>query len=110
MYRFLSLLVVLVPLAYILFFPKQAVHKFTESNVVAAQAMTKPLFEPIQNAQPQWITVEPRSKPECLKESGGALNPVYVRCINGYQKQISINSQGHEMVLSERAISLNIPR
>ena len=54
--------------------------------------------------KPYWVTVEPKTKPECLKVSNGELNPAYVRCINGYQQQITKDANGNTRVLSERPI------
>lgn len=68
------------------------------------------VVDSFSSRQPHWVTVSPKSKPECLLESAGALNPVYVRCINGYQKQVTVDSGGKERVISERSIPMNLPR
>tara|TARA_B100002049_G_scaffold224174_1_gene195290 strand:- start:741 stop:1007 length:267 start_codon:yes stop_codon:yes gene_type:complete len=38
---------------------------------------------PLQNSQPQWITIAPRSKEACFKESNGVINSTFVRCRRG---------------------------
>jgi hypothetical protein len=58
----------------------------------------------ILDNQPQWITVQPKSRAICIKESQGVLNRLYMRCRNGYQEYSRINSQGQKTVLSERPI------
>lgn len=54
--------------------------------------------------QAQWITIEPRSREECLAESGGVLNNMFVRCRNGRQELVRFDSKGNKVVLSERPI------
>ena len=61
----------------------------------------------IHAAQPSWVTVAPRSKEDCLKESGGELNNFYVRCRNGRQEYVRTDSLGNRRVLSERPIPAN---
>lgn len=56
------------------------------------------------SGQPFWDTIQPGSKEDCLKESGGNLNNVYVRCRNGRQEYVRIDSQGRRYVLQERSI------
>lgn len=58
----------------------------------------------MQSNEPQWITVEPKSREACLKESGGTLNQVYMRCRNGRQEYVRFDGNGQKVVLSERAI------
>lgn len=60
--------------------------------------------------QPHWVTVPPRSKSECIKESRGELNPVYARCINGYQEFVRVDANGRRYVLQERLIPSHMPR
>lgn len=56
--------------------------------------------------QPEWITVPPRGKDECLAESGGVVNPTFMRCRNGRQEYVRFDSKGNKKVLSERPIPL----
>lgn len=58
-------------------------------------------------AQPSWVTIAPRSKADCIKESGGELNNVYVRCRNGRQEYVRVDSLGNRRVLGERPIPVN---
>ena len=51
---------------------------------------------------PEWIDVAPRPKDDCLKESGGTINPTFVKCRNGYQQKIVRLSDGSVKVLDER--------
>lgn len=53
---------------------------------------------------PRWETIPPRSKEECIKESGGELNNFYARCRNGYQEQVRMDAAGRRHVLRERSI------
>lgn len=54
--------------------------------------------------QPQWITIEPGSKEECIAKAGGVLNNTYMRCRNGRQEQVRIGADGKKVVLNERPI------
>lgn len=58
----------------------------------------------MQSNDPQWITIAPKPKEACLKESGGTLNQVYMRCRNGRQEYVRFDANGQKVVLSERAI------
>lgn len=58
----------------------------------------------MQSNEPQWITIEPKSKETCLKESGGTLDHTYMRCRNGRQEYVRFDTNGQKVVLSERAI------
>lgn len=60
--------------------------------------------QPLRESQPQWITIEPRSKEDCLAESNGVINSAYVRCRRGRQELTRFDSAGSRVVLSERAI------
>lgn len=53
----------------------------------------------------EWETVAPRSKEQCLLESGGVVNPVFVRCRNGRQEQVRY-SNGRRIVVRERPIPM----
>ena len=55
-------------------------------------------------SQPQWITVKPRSKDECRVESGGVVDPTFMRCRNGYQEYVQVGRDGTRKVLRERPI------
>lgn len=54
--------------------------------------------------QPQWVTIAPRLKDDCLAESGGVINPVFIRCRNGRQELVRFDASGNKIVLSERDI------
>jgi hypothetical protein len=54
--------------------------------------------------QPQWITIEPGSKEECIAKAGGVLNNTYMRCRNGRQEQVRIGADGKTVVPNERPI------
>lgn len=56
--------------------------------------------------QPEWVTVPPRTKEECLAESGGVVNPVFVRCRNGRQEYVRTDRQGNRSILRERPIPM----
>ena len=74
------------------------------THLLASPLDPVPMLQSIHDMQPYWVTVEPKTKPECLKVSNGELNPAYVRCINGYQQQITKDANGNTRVLSERPI------
>lgn len=57
--------------------------------------------------QPQWITIPPRSKEECIKESGNVLNTIYMRCRHGRQEYVRYDANGKKIVLQERPIPLH---
>lgn len=58
----------------------------------------------MEATEAQWITIAPRSKEECLEESGGVLNATFLRCRNGRQEQVRYDRQGNKRVLRERPI------
>lgn len=60
----------------------------------------------MSSLQPQWITIQPRSKQECIAESGGVLNTTYARCRNGRQELVRFDANGNKIVLSERSIPM----
>ena len=60
--------------------------------------------QPLRDSQPQWITIEPRSKEDCLAESHGVINSTYVRCWRGRQELTRFDAAGNRVVLSERGI------
>ena len=61
----------------------------------------------IASQQPQWITISPKSKEECIAESGKVINSVYIRCRNGRQEFARFDANGKKIVLSERPIPMN---
>lgn len=67
-------------------------------------SVTENMRKNMQANEPQWITIAPKTKEACLKESAGTLNQVYMRCRNGRQEYVRFNSNGEKVVLSERAI------
>lgn len=66
----------------------------------AARALTGPLAD----GRPEWITIAPRSKEDCIAASGGILNSVYMRCRNGRQEYVKHDADGGRRVLAERPI------
>lgn len=64
----------------------------------------KGVAQSIMDLQPHWETIEPRSKEECLKESGGVLDKRFVRCRNGRQEWVRYDTEGRRKVLQVRAI------
>ncbi len=64
------------------------------------QSLTKSMA----SMQPEWITIMPRSKEECLVEAGGELNAIFMRCRNGRQEYVRYDANGKKMVLNERSI------
>jgi len=77
-----------------------------EFGAGVGEAVGEGLTKGLSQMQPQWITVQPRSKDECLAESGGVVNPVFVRCRNGRQEFVRFDASGNKIVLSERSIPL----
>lgn len=77
-----------------------------EFGAGVGEAVGEGLTKGLSQMQPQWITVQPRSKEECLTESGGVVNPVFVRCRNGRQEFVRFDASGNKIVLSERSIPL----
>lgn len=65
--------------------------------------------ESISEVQPSWVTIQPRSRDDCIEESGGEINNVYVRCRNGRQEYTRVDSRGRRFVLRERPIPTNFP-
>lgn len=61
----------------------------------------------LSSMQPQWITIAPKTKEECLVESGGVINPMFVRCRNGRQELVRFDAKGNKAVLNERSIPLH---
>lgn len=60
--------------------------------------------QPLRDAQPEWVTIAPKSKKACIAESGGELNTLYMRCRNGRQEYVRHDANGRKHVLSERPI------
>jgi hypothetical protein len=58
----------------------------------------------VANLQPEWITIPPRSKEECIAEAGGVIDSIYMRCRNGRQEYVRYDENGRKRVLSERPI------
>jgi len=68
-------------------------------------------MEQVAPPVPQWETIQPKSKADCLQVSGGVLNPVFVRCHYGYQELVTYDSKGHRKVIQDRPIPVaGIPR
>lgn len=62
-------------------------------------------MQPLVESQPRWITVEPRSKHECLVLTHQVLNRTYLRCRRGWQEYVRYDATGQKVVLSERGDS-----
>lgn len=75
-----------------------------EFGAGAGEAIGARIGNAIWEMQPQWITIAPRSKKECLAQTGGEMNAMFVRCRNGWQEYVRYDRQGAKVVLSERAI------
>ena len=60
--------------------------------------------QPLRDSQPQWITIQPRAKEDCLAESRGVINSTYVRCRRRRQELTRFDGAGNRVVLSERGI------
>jgi len=61
-------------------------------------------IQPLRDSQPQWITVKPRAKEDCLAETDGVINSTFVRCRHGRQELTRFDAAGNRVVLSERRI------
>lgn len=61
----------------------------------------------ITSQQPQWITINPRPKKECIAEAGGVINTVYVRCRNGRQELVRFDENHNKIVIQERSIPMH---
>lgn len=61
-----------------------------------------------EDLQPEWVTVAPRTRAECLKVTGGVVNPQFVRCRNGWQEYVQYTASGRKRVLQERAIPISL--
>lgn len=61
----------------------------------------------ITSQQPQWITINPRPKKECIAEAGGVINAVYMRCRNGRQELVRFDENRNKVVLNERSIPMH---
>ncbi|HEY0915917.1 MAG TPA: hypothetical protein VGE22_13680 [Solimonas sp.] len=59
-----------------------------------------------EGLQASWETIPPKSKEACLAESGGIVNPAFVRCRNGRQEQVRYTSSGERRVMRERPIPM----
>jgi hypothetical protein len=77
-----------------------------EFSTGVGEAVGANMRKAITSQQPQWITINPRPKEECLAESGKVINAVYMRCRNGRQEYVRFDANGKKTVLSERPIPL----
>ena len=50
--------------------------------------MTAGAGDTVADHPPEWITIAPRSKKDCIAASGGILSSVYMRCRNGHQEHV----------------------
>lgn len=82
-----------------------------EEPVHVVQKPAQVIMEQVAPPVPQWQTIQPKSKADCLQVSGGVLNPVFVRCHYGYQELVTYDSKGHRKVIQDRPIPVaGIPR
>lgn len=81
-----------------------------QTRLDAASEAISILQSGVERLQPRWETIDPKSKDECLKFSGGALNSSYVRCHYGYQEFVTYDSKGNRKVIQERSIPMNLPQ
>lgn len=80
--------------------------------VVAPAALAQiPFLDPTDRIEamaerltPQWETIQPRSKEDCIRESGGVLNNAFVRCRNGRQESVTYDRAGRRKIHQERPI------
>ena len=83
----------------------------TATHQQAVNQATVAVIEANQLMAPQWETIHPKPKAECLQVSGGALNPAFVRCHYGIQELVTYDSKGNRKVIQERSIPApGIPR
>ncbi|HKY22033.1 MAG TPA: hypothetical protein VJM31_12520 [Vicinamibacterales bacterium] len=85
---------------------RQAGKAAGEFGAGVGEAFGEGVTQGMSHLQPEWITVPPRSKEECMAESGGVVNPVFVRCRNGRQEYVKTDRQGNRSVLRERPIPM----
>lgn len=64
----------------------------------------KGVAQSVMDLQPHWETIEPRSKEECLSDSGGVLDNRFMRCRNGRQEWVRYDTEGRRKVLRVRPI------
>ena len=83
---------------------RQAGHAAGQFGVGVGEAVGQGVARSLASLQPEWITIPPRSKEECLTEAGGVLNNVFMRCRNGRQEFVRYDENGRKRVLSERPI------
>ena len=77
-----------------------------EFGAGVGEAVANGVSKGLASMQPQWITIAPRSKDECLAESGGVLNKMYMRCRDGRQEYVRYDANGNKIVLNERPIPM----
>lgn len=85
---------------------KQAGRAVSEFGAGVGEVIGDGMMRGAMSAQPHWITIPARSKAECLAESGGVVNPTFVRCRNGWQERVVFDRAGNKHVLSERPIPM----
>lgn len=83
---------------------RQAGRAVGEFGAGVGEAVGQGVARSLAPLQPEWITVAPRSKEECIAESHGVLDATYMRCGNGRQEFIRFDPQGRKQVLGEHAI------
>lgn len=83
---------------------RQAGRAVGEFGAGVGEAVGQGVARSIASLQPEWITIAPRAKEECIAESHGVLDASYLRCRNGRQEYVQFDAQGRKKVLSERPI------
>lgn len=61
-------------------------------------------FDTVLDSQPRWVTVPGRPLKECMTESGGVINKGVMRCRDGWQEYVRIDTRGQRQVINERPI------
>lgn len=80
--------------------PRQAGRAAGEFGAGVGEAVV----EPLTSLRPEWVTIAPRSKEECMAESGGVVNTTFMRCRSGWQEYVQYDRHGRKRVISERPI------
>jgi hypothetical protein len=102
-----SCLVLLPPVVHADSLAREAGRAMGELSVGFGEAVGRGAARAVDGMQPEWITIAPRPKADCLAESGGELNNAYLRCRNGWQEYVRFDTRGNKRVLAERAIPVN---
>lgn len=83
---------------------KKALEAFGEVIQSTSKGIQQNVITPlIPEIYTEWVTIKPRDREACKKESNGVLDDTYRRCRNGRQELIRV-SNGRRSVISERPI------